>query len=336
MEFEPKKIACLPPGQLASAFAVHLSRLGHEVRLGFRTPEAAETFQRTHRLPDDRRLPNIIFPDNVKGVYDPKELFDDIDIVVFAPPAQRLREYLERLSPYWPNEAFIVVGSKGIELHTHKLMSEVVREIQPQVSRLAVLSGPNLATLIAQGKPTGTVIAADKADVIRPIGSAFEGNGFVVEASRDFIGVQLVGALKNVGALATGMCNGMELDDNAESYIARLALQDITRITLAAGGHLLTLLGPAGFGDIYLSWAKQATRNFKTGVRIGRGEPLEKVFATTETVEGLYTARSAVELASALGVKVPVLEGVHKILIGELTPYQAYQQITEQRFKVRR
>ena len=212
------------------------------------------------------------------------------EVVVLAVPAQAVADIAPRLLPDRPT----VIAAKGIERGTGRLMSEV---LGPGI-RAGVLSGPNFAAEVAAGLPAAAVLAGAPR-------AAFAGPSFRIYASDDIIGLQLVGALKNVVAIAAGAAAGARLGENARAALVTRGLAEISRLVDAEGGRARTVAGLAGIGDTMLSTAGPTSRNYAYGMALGEGRRPPAVLA-----EGAFTARPAVDRARAKGVELPVAEAV--------------------------
>ena len=221
------------------------------------------------------------------------------DVVVLAVPAQAMAETAARLDPGKVRGA-LVIAAKGLERGTGRLMSEV---LEPGFAAGA-LSGPNFAAEVAAGLPTAAVLAGGPQ-------AAFAASGFRVYESRDVVGVQLCGALKNVIAIAAGITEGRRLGENARAALVTRGLAEIRRLVIAEGGEAETVAGLAGLGDLMLSAAGPTSRNYAYGVALGAGEPPAAALA-----EGALTAEPALLRAARAGVELPIARAVADIVAG--------------------
>ncbi|HXF52165.1 MAG TPA: NAD(P)H-dependent glycerol-3-phosphate dehydrogenase [Dehalococcoidia bacterium] len=294
--------------------ALLLARNGHEVRLLARTREEAEALRHSGRSP---RLPDHPFPPGLAQTADPAEAFDGADLVTLAVPAQTVRSNLTPLARALPRDAVFVSATKGIERNTALRISEVVREAVPSMApeQYCALSGPNLKDEVAAGLPCAAVIASSSDEAARFAQRAFSSPSFRAYTSRDVIGVELAGALKNVIALGAGIADGLRQGDNAKAAFVTRGLAEITRLGVACGADPLTFLGLAGMGDLVATCYSRLSRNRRVGEALGQGRALADVLADLrEVAEGVETTAGAWTLARRHGVDMPITEAMHRFL----------------------
>jgi glycerol-3-phosphate dehydrogenase (NAD(P)+) len=206
-------------------------------------------------------------------------------------------------------------------------MSEILREIFPD-NKVAVLSGPNLAAEVAQNLPTATVIACDNLDRAMNLQAVLGNSRFRVYTSEDVISVELGGALKNVFALAAGISDGLGLGDNSKAALITRSLAELVRLGIAMGGNADSFYGLSGVGDLIVTCYSQRSRNHALGERLGRGESLDDIVASTKSVaEGIPTTRSAWELAQRLNVRTPIIDQVYAVLYEQQKPTTAVEEL---------
>lgn len=232
------------------------------------------------------------------------------DLVILAVPAQATRAVLADLSL---DGLPVVLTAKGLEQRTLKRQSEILAEAAPGAIPY-VLSGPSFAADLAAGRPTAVTLAGDDPDATAAIAAALAGPGFRPYAAGDRIGVELLGALKNVYALAAGAVDGAGLGASARAALIARAFAELARIVPALGGRAETLTGLAGLGDLTLSCTSEQSRNYLHGVALGRGAPQPASLA-----EGVFTAPVAQQLARSIGVEVPLVDAVNLLLAGNVT-----------------
>lgn len=294
--------------------ALLLARNGHEVRLLARTPEEANALRAAGRSP---RLPGHPFPAVLAPTADPTEAFDGADLVALAVPAQTVRANLIPLAGTLPRRAVFVSATKGIERDTALRISEVVREAAPSVTaeQYCALSGPNLKDEVAAGLPCAAVIASSSDEAARFAQRAFNNPAFRTYTSRDVVGVELAGALKNVIALGAGIADGLRQGDNAKAAFVTRGLAEITRLGVACGADPLTFLGLAGMGDLVATCYSRLSRNRRVGEALAQGRPLADVLAELrEVAEGVETTVGAWTLARRHHVDMPITEAMHRFL----------------------
>ena len=306
-----ERIGIIGAGAWGTALAATARRAGRTVTLWAHEPEVARTIAATGR--NDAFLPGVTLPEGILASSDPA-CIAGAEAVVLVTPAQFLRPVAARLAPHWPAGAAAVVCAKGIEEGTFKLMSEVLAETVPQAP-VAVLSGPTFAIEVARGLPTAITLACADQALGRSLLDALGTPTFRPYLSSDLVGAQMGGAVKNVLAIACGIVEGREFGDNARAALITRGLAEILRLARAKGAQAETLMGLSGLGDLILTASSRQSRNFSLGVELGRGTPLAEVLAARHSVaEGVWTARSVMGLAAALGVEMPICAAVDAVL----------------------
>lgn len=241
--------------------------------------------------------------------------------------------------PHVGAETVFVSTTKGIEQGTLLRMTEVFSSMHgraraAQPLRIAVLSGPSFAREVARGDPTAVVIASSDAALATELQEEFSGPTFRLYTNDDVIGVELAGALKNVIAIAAGVCDGLGFGANTVAALLTRGLAEITRLVCALGGHRETLAGLAGIGDLVLTCNGALSRNRAVGVELGRGRAIEKILATTRMIaEGVNTCAAARELARRAGVEMPITAQMYAVLYESKAPLDAIRELMERRLK---
>jgi glycerol-3-phosphate dehydrogenase (NAD(P)+) len=296
----------LGAGAWGTTVAILLARKGHEVTIWSRDPERARRLEEVRE--NERYLAGFRFPDalRVTGGAPPA-----CDFLVGGVPAQYLRGVLERLAPSLPRAPFLSLA-KGIEIGTNRLPTQVYEDVLGEDRPTAVLTGPCIAIEIARGLPTAVVVAGAEAAMFQ---EAFRTDRFRVYTSRDKLGAELVGALKNVMAVAAGIVDGMGLGDNAKAALLTRGIVEVARLGASLGAQPETFTGLAGFGDLFTTCVSPHGRNRGVGERIGRGERLEDILRGMSSVaEGVETTKAVVALARERGVEMPIARALHAIL----------------------
>jgi glycerol-3-phosphate dehydrogenase (NAD(P)+) len=304
----------LGAGSWGTTFAKVMHDAGGEVALWARREPLARQIRDTGENAD--YLPGVALPPSLSVTSSAADALAGASIVAIALPAQQLRENLETWAPLIPRDAIVVSLMKGIELGTGKRMSEVIAEagaIDP--SRIAVVSGPNLAAEIAREQPTATVIASIDASTAQLVQDASNTRYFRPYTNSDVIGCELGGAVKNVIALACGMAHGLGLGDNTLASLITRGLSETARLGAALGADPQTFAGLAGLGDLVATCASPLSRNRTFGARLGRGETLEdaQAHARGQIAEGVSSSTSVLTLADRAGVDVPITRAVHGV-----------------------
>ena len=307
-----KKISIIGGGSWGTALALLLSEHGLPVTIWAHNPAVAEEINSRHT--NSHYLPGINLPPNVSATAD-LAVAGQGDLIVVVVPSKVMRDTASALAALnLPSGTVIVSCTKGIESGTGLLMSQVLGEFLPQC-RLAVLSGPNLAPEIARQIPAASVIGSAHADLLEPLQRIFSSKGFRAYTTDDITGVQLGGALKNIYAIAAGVCDGFGMGDNAKAALVTRSLAEMTRLGIAMGGRRETFFGLSGAGDLMVTCFSKQSRNRQFGERLGRGEKPAEIIASLKTVaEGVPTALSASECAKRLGIDAPITAEVCAVL----------------------
>jgi glycerol-3-phosphate dehydrogenase (NAD(P)+) len=309
------RVAVVGGGAWGTALACHAARCDHDVSLWAIEAQVAEDV--TRRRENTTYLPGVALPPSLRASTDLTAVVAGARLVVLVPPSEHLRSVATRVAPALHADALVVVATKGMEEATHALMSDVVKETMPQVApdRLAVLSGPSFAREVASGLPTDVVAASSDIEAARAVQEALHAPMFRVYASRDMVGVQVGGAVKNVIAVAAGACDGLSLGLNARAALTTRGLAEMSRLGVALGADPLTFLGLAGVGDLFLTCGGELSRNRRLGMAVAQGEdPQEYVKAHKSVAEGFRTSAAAWAVATARGVDMPITEQVHQVL----------------------
>jgi glycerol-3-phosphate dehydrogenase (NAD(P)+) len=333
------KAAVLGAGSWGTTFAQVLTDAGTPVTLWCRRAELARTINTEHESP--AYLPGVALPAAIRATVDPAEALSGAEIVVLAVPAQSLRQLLADWHDLLPPGALLVSLIKGIELGSGSRMSEVIAQITGAgPERIAVISGPNLAPEIAARQYCATVAACADEAVAAQLQKACHTAYFRTYTNPDVVGCELGGAVKNVIAIAVGIAVGMGLGDNTRAMLITRGLAEIARLGAALGADQHTFAGLAGMGDLVASCSSPLARNRALGEKLGRGIPLAEVLAsTTQTVEGVKSSESVLQLARQHGVEMPITEVIagvihHGLEIGEAVLLLASRSAKPERYGI--
>jgi len=333
------RAAVLGAGSWGTTFGQVLIDAGTPVMLWCRRPELAATINARHESP--RYVPGIALPSALRATADPAEALDDAGIVVLAVPAQSLRQVLTDWKQVLPSGALLVSLIKGIELGTGSRMSQVIAELTGAgPDRIAVISGPNLAPEIAARQYSATVAACADASVAAQLQKACHTGYFRPYTNPDVVGCELGGAVKNVIAIAVGIAGGMGMGDNTRAMLITRGLAEIARLGAALGADQHTFAGLAGMGDLVASCSSPLARNRAFGEKLGRGMPLaEAIASSTQTVEGVESSESVLQLARQHAVDMPISEAMagvihHGLEIGEAVLQLASRSAKPERYGV--
>ena len=320
------KVQVIGGGAWGLVLARRLALNGHQVRLWRRPGPATEVLRA--RREDPRLLPGVMLPESVELADDP---WTDPDFVVYAVPSRGLREAAGRWT--FPTKAIRVSVVKGIEQQTLLRMSEVIQDAAPG-GPVAALSGPSHAEEVGRDLPASVVAACGREEVAAAVQQVFFAPVFRVYRGEDIVGVELGGALKNVVAIAAGVCDGLELGDSAKAGLITRGLVEMTRLGTACGAHPITFAGLSGMGDLIVTCSSRHSRNRAVGEALGRGKTLGDILASTPKVaEGVYTAAAARSLAAAQQVEMPITDMVCRVLAGEISPRLAMEALLERAAK---
>lgn len=304
----------LGSGSFGTACASVLSDNCSEVRLWARDAQLVAVINSTHR--NENYLPGLELSERIRATTSLQEALADTELVVVAAPSHATREVLQRAAAFLPAHVPVCTVTKGIENETLRTMTEVMEDCLPEEHHpyLAVLSGPSFAKEMVRKMPTVVTIASHWEKVAQRCQKFFQTDTFRVYTSKDVVGVQYGGALKNVIAIAAGMADGLGFGDNARAAIITRGLAEITRAAVRCGANPLTLSGLSGMGDLVLTCTGELSRNRRVGLELGRGRTLAQILADMKQVaEGVKTAKSANDLAVKLGVELPICQAVYRI-----------------------
>jgi glycerol-3-phosphate dehydrogenase (NAD(P)+) len=313
------KAAVLGAGSWGTTFAQVLCDAGTPVTIWARRADVADAVNAIHENPG--YLPGIRLPDTLTATTDVGTALDDADLVVLAVTAQSLRENLTAWAPLVPDGALLVSLMKGIELGTRKRMSEVVLEVLgvPE-SRVAVISGPNLAPEIAQRQMAASVVACSDETSALMLQRACHTAYFRPYVNTDVLGCELGGTVKNIIALAVGIAVALGLGDNTRATLITRGLAEMARLGGAMGADPRTFAGLAGMGDLVATCSSPLSRNRRFGEYLGQGKNAAQAMELmTQTAEGVTSYAPVLELARKHGVDVPITEAVAALLTGRLS-----------------
>ncbi|MEJ7832312.1 MAG: NAD(P)H-dependent glycerol-3-phosphate dehydrogenase [Nocardioides sp.] len=314
-----RKIAVLGAGSWGTAFSIVLADGGNDVTIWGRREEVCAAINDQRENVD--YLPGVELPPSVSATHDHEKALVDADVVVLAVPSQSLRDNLTEWAPYIDRDAVMVSLMKGVELGTVKRMSEVIAEVtHADPSRIAVISGPNLAKEIARREPAASVVACADEDVARMLQRRCHSPAFRPYTSVDVLGCELGGAYKNVVGLAVGMAVGLGFGDNTTASVITRGLAETARLAMKLGANPLTLMGLAGLGDLVATCSSPLSRNRTFGEKLGQGMTVDDIFASTRQVaEGVKSCSSLRALAEQSGVDAPIAVHVDEVVAGRST-----------------
>jgi glycerol-3-phosphate dehydrogenase (NAD(P)+) len=331
-----KKIAIVGGGSWGTALAIALTRSSrpHRLALWAHSPDVVELL-RAKRV-NEIYLPGFELPTEVEVTGALSDALAGAEIVLGVMPSAHAREVYRAIRPHLDPGAVFVSATKGLEPATHARISEIIacENAQNSPCRIAVLSGPSFALEVARGDPTAVVLASDNALLATEVQEEFSGPTFRLYTNDDVIGTEIVGAVKNVIAIAAGVCTGLGLGTNTTAALVTRGLAEMTRLAVALGGRRDTLAGLAGVGDLILTSTGALSRNRSVGVELGRGRELGEILKATRMVaEGVGSAAAALELARRAGVEMPITEQVHAVLTAGRATRDAIRELMDRRLK---
>lgn len=322
-------IGIMGAGAWGTALAVIANRAGSHVTLWTRNEQVIHSIK--GRRENAQYLPDLFIDPSIAVTSATQDL-ERCDAIVLTIPAQSMRTIAISMSDIVPASIPLIIATKGIEKGSLMLMSEVMQSIMPH-NPYAVISGPNFAREVAEGKPTASVLATHHAQLAEQISFALGGKYFRLYTNDDPVGTQVGGSLKNVLAIAAGIVDGRGLGENARAALITRGLVEMGRLARAKGGQEETMMGLAGIGDVVLSCTSGKSRNYALGRAIGRisGQvPLDQLTGRgAGLTEGVGTSESVTQLARKLGVNMPIMFVVHDVLSGNLSIDAAVERLLE-------
>jgi glycerol-3-phosphate dehydrogenase (NAD(P)+) len=345
--------AIVGAGAWGTTLAVHLGRHAPVVLVAHGNAQA-EQLRRDRE--NKRYLPGVPIPDSVQITADHGAVASASEIVLFAVPAEAMRDAAKKVSSSLHRDAVLLSVAKGIERGSLLRMTQViVEEIPDAVGRVAAMSGPNLAGEIARRLPASSVVAAEDESVSQRALDIIGSRVFRLYRNRDVIGVELCGALKNIIAIAAGAVDGLGFGDNGKAGLVTRGLAEMTRLGIAAGANPLTFAGLAGLGDVIATCSSPLSRNRRVGEELAKGRTWKEIEGTLPGVaEGAYTVDAALAMADRLGVEMPIAQEVHNALFegksvqrcltdllareskDELADFETWVQMVTERFREER
>jgi len=328
-------ICILPAGAWGTALAIHLSRAGHSVTLLPHTLDEAMDMgdHRENRL----FFPGHAFPADLQIGFEPKPALMEAEACILACPSKFLRQVCRQIRPELESatslEIFVTI-CKGLEEGTNELPCSIVEKELPGYAR-GVLSGPTFASQVAEGQPSALVLATNAEEKVgRRLQGAISSKALRVYTSDDVVGVELGGCLKNVYAIASGMCDGLGLRDNSKAALLTRALHEMVRVGTALGGRRETFYGLTGFGDLILTCNGRESRNRTFGERFAKGTSIEELIEKRQmTVEGYRTSHCFHHLCLEKGIEAPILEQIYRILFEGQTADAAIRALMSRELK---
>lgn len=328
------KVSVIGAGSWGTAFALHLSRLELKTRLWVREKNVLKSLREVRENKDF--LEGFLLPPGVAFTDDIEEALASVEVVFVAVPAKYCRAIYKEMAPFLSSHQVVVSLTKGIEEGSLLRMTEVMAEVFARYDspRLAVLSGPSFSREVAQGHPTAVVIASDDEETGRNLQRLVSNLYFRAYTSRDVVGVELAGALKNVIAISSGISDGLDFGYNSRAALITRGLVEVMRLGLRLGGLAPTFYGLAGIGDLILTCTAPLSRNHFVGFELGKGRTLESITSGMKMVaEGIGTTLSALDLARREKVEMPIMEQVFQVLYEGKDPRSSLAELMSRTLK---
>lgn len=332
------RIAVIGAGSWGTALAILLAQKGHEVRLWGHRKEHMELLagERENR----KYLKGIPFPENLFPVDTLEDAIAGTTIILMVVPSHSFREIFQRIHPLLKDGMRIVSAVKGIENGTLKTMTQIVEEIIGRNTadlrniKIGVLSGPSFAEEVARGVPTAVTLGFYDLQIAKEVQDVMVTDSFRIYTSRDVIGLEISAALKNIVAIAAGVCDGLGYGLNTRAALITRGLAEIKRLGTALGADTDTFSGLSGLGDLILTCTGNLSRNRMVGVMLGQGKSIEQVKSEMKMVaEGIKTTQSVYDLAKKMNIEMPILEQIHSILFEGKKCSEAVKDLLQRELK---
>jgi glycerol-3-phosphate dehydrogenase (NAD(P)+) len=326
------RVAIIGGGAWGTALAMVAARRGdHQVRLWVLEKEVCQSVNTCHV--NQLFLPGIKLSGSITAHNDFREALDRAEIVVSVMPSHHCRRSFEHMAQWLRPQMLFVSATKGVENDTLLRMSEVIHEVVERYCgfkpKVTALSGPSFAREVAEAKPTAVTAASADVHLAAMVQKEFSDPGFRIYVNDDLTGVELGGALKNVIAIAAGICEGLGIGDNALAALITRGLVEITRLAVACGARPQTMAGLTGMGDLVLTCTGGLSRNRSVGIALGQGQKLDAIIAGMHgmVAEGVLTTNAAIGLGKRFSVEMPITEQMYAILNEGKSPHDAIREL---------
>lgn len=318
-------IGILGAGSWGTALAVLLANKGYDIKLWSAVDSEIKMLRenREHKM----RLPGVILPANIYIEDSLENACKDNLLIVFAVASPFIRQTAKNASKFIEKDTILVNVSKGIEDETFYTLSQIIEEEIPQ-GLSCVLSGPSHAEEVSRNVPTTVVVGAKSKEIAEKIQDIFMDDNFRVYTSPDVLGIELGGAIKNVIALAAGIIDGLGYGDNTKAALITRGIAEISRLGVAMGGRMETFSGLSGIGDLIVTCTSTHSRNHNAGYFIGKGDTVDEALKKVgQVVEGVNSAKAAMNLADKYNVSMPIVEEINQVLFNNKPAAQALKTL---------
>ena len=321
-------VAVLGGGTMGTALADAVASGGRDCVLWSPDSDLVGAVNETHRNP--RHFSDHVLALSLSATTSLADAVGSAALAIVAVRSDRVRALARNIAAFVPADLVLLSSTKGLELQTNKRMSELLKE-ETRARVVGAISGPNITQDIIARRPTGIVVASESNSALALALELIELPSLRVFGTSDLVGVELIGALKNVAAIAAGMAAGLGLGDNARSFLITLGLAEMLMLATRLGARATTGMGLAGIGELFLTSTSAQSRNHWVGVELGKGvrlgDLLDQLEKLNETAEGVNTIRACKELAAAQRLAMPLAECVHDIVFAGQPPRAALQQL---------
>ena len=325
-----EKISFLGCGSWGGALGSILAEKNFDVTMWHRNNDIVRSLDKSRR---HYLIPNLVFPENVSFTNDTSMAISSSSIVVLALPSQSIRKLISDNREYFDQDKLIVNVSKGIEIDTLMTVSEVIQDVlSNSYQGIVTLSGPSHAEEVIQKHPTTLVAASSDLDSAQKVQNLFATDMLRTYRNNDIKGVELGGSMKNVIAIAAGICDGIGYGDNSKAALITRGMTEISRLGTTMGGQRETFNGLSGFGDLIVTCLSRHSRNRQIGEAIGKGRSLEEMTSEMNMVaEGIYTAKSVHQLRMKYHVEMPIHEAIYQVLFEDKNPRTSVVELMKRR-----
>jgi glycerol-3-phosphate dehydrogenase (NAD(P)+) len=325
-------------GSWGTTLAVILAKKGHEINLWTRSDSTCEEIKSTNK--NKKYTEDLLIPENVRVFTGLDDGFDNPDIIIFAVPSHALREILEKFKKRLEEKSkyikCILNVAKGFETKSNLRLSQVMEECLPKnlLSKICILSGPNIAAEIARGLPSVSVAASFNKKILRYIQNVLSTDTLRIYTNRDVIGVEIGGAVKNIIAIAAGVSDGLGYGANTKASLVTRGLYELSKFGIKMGANPVTFSGAAGMGDLIATCISRHSRNRSVGERLAGGEKIKEITSSMYMVaEGIKTTEAVYNISKKLGIEVPITETIYEIIYRDLSPLESVNKLMTRKFK---
>ena len=328
LKMNNKRIAVIGGGSWGTALSLHLAEKFEQVNLWVYEKELYDIILKERE--NKWFLPGIILPQNIIPGTSLKKVLHDQVVILLVVPTPKIRGITNQLKSFVNAETLIINGSKGIENDTLIPCHKIIEDCLNIQCKIAAISGPTFAKEVATKMPSALLAASNSSSTAKIIQTIFSSNNMKVFTSTDIMGVEIGGALKNVIAIATGICDGLKLGSNTRAALITRGLVEIARIGTELGAKPETFYGLSGLGDLVLTCTGDLSRNRHLGVQIGQGKPLQEITKNMRMVaEGISTVKSTHQLIQKLNIQASVIQETYKVLYENKSPHEALNDLME-------